>query len=1052
MSARLCAVAAILVMLLANLPAHTALAVSPNIVISQVYGGGGNSGATYTHDFIELFNLGATPVSLNGWSVQYTSATGTGNFGANSGQLTELPDISLAPGQYLLIQEGQGSGGTTPLPAPDVIDSSPIAMSATGGKVALVNSTTPLGCNGGSSPCSPAALATIVDLVGYGSANFFEGSGATPAPSNTTAVLRGGNGCIDTDQNATDFSVAAPLPRNSASPLSPCGEPQPTDPAGSGSATPSLVVAGGQTLLTVAIIPGANPPSTGLSVVVDLASIGGSPAQGFFDDGSNGDVTAGDNIFSYAATVDPSTTPGTKTLPVTITDAESRTGSASILVTIPAPFTPIHAIQGASHQSPLQDLVVPTAGIVTARTGNGFYLQEPVPDGDDATSEAIFVFTNAFPTVEIGDSVAVTGNVAEFRPGGAASGNLTTTELTSPVIRINSSGNVLPAPVIIGEGGRIPPLSVIDNDSTGSVEAGSIFDPVEDGIDFYESLEAMRVAVNNAVAVGPTNAFGEIAVVGDGGALAAVRTTRAGIVIQPGDFNPERIILDDVLMDTPEVATGATFAIIEGVLDYSFGNFKLLVQSLGAETPSTLERETASPAPPYQLAVATFNVENLSSGDPPEKFATLAALIVGNLQSPDLIAVEEIQDNSGPTDNGVVNADQTFAALIGAIQAAGGPLYDFRQLDPVNNADGGQPGGNIRVGFLFRTDRGLTFVDRPGATATTAAGVVPGAGGAELTFSPGRIEPEAAAFNDSRKPLVGEFTFRGETLFVVANHFNSKGGDNPLFGAAQPPLLASEVQRLQQAQLVNDFVDSILAIEPDAHVIVLGDLNDFQFSPVLDVVKDGVLVNLIDSLPLSEQYTYVFDGNSQVLDHTLVSNPLALRPYLYDIVHVNAEFPVDARASDHDPQVAFLCFDTTPPTLSVSASPNVLWPPNHKYVTVNITANVADDDDPQPVVELISATSSESDDGLGDGDTENDIQSVDGFTINLRAERGDKKAGRTYTLTYRATDGCGNSVDAQATVIVPANQGKVKSEVVTGSGVPDTAGQLYRQFLPQVEQ
>ncbi|HET7087488.1 MAG TPA: lamin tail domain-containing protein, partial [Anaerolineae bacterium] len=206
--------------------AQTAQAVSPNIVVSQVYGGGGNTGATYTHDFIELFNRGGTSVSLAGWSVQYASATGTGNFGANAAMITELPAITLVPGQYLLIQEAQGAGGTTPLPTPDVIDTTPIAMAATGGKVALVNTTTPLGCNGSSTPCSPAALAQIVDLVGYGNANFFEGAGATPAPSNTTSVSRVSGGCTDTDNNNADFFAAAPAPRNTASPFNHCEAPR----------------------------------------------------------------------------------------------------------------------------------------------------------------------------------------------------------------------------------------------------------------------------------------------------------------------------------------------------------------------------------------------------------------------------------------------------------------------------------------------------------------------------------------------------------------------------------------------------------------------------------------------------------------------------------------------------------------------------------------------------------------------------------------------------------------------------------------------------------
>ena len=136
--------------------------------------------------------------------------------------ITELPNISLAPGQYLLIQEHQGSGGTTSLPAPDVTDATPISMSATGGKVALVNTTTPLGCNGSPTPCDQTALATIVDLVGWGAANFFEGSAAAPATNNSTAVLRADNGCTDTDDNSADFTTGTPNPRNTASPLHVC--------------------------------------------------------------------------------------------------------------------------------------------------------------------------------------------------------------------------------------------------------------------------------------------------------------------------------------------------------------------------------------------------------------------------------------------------------------------------------------------------------------------------------------------------------------------------------------------------------------------------------------------------------------------------------------------------------------------------------------------------------------------------------------------------------------------------------------------------------------
>lgn len=179
-----------------------AFAASPDVVISQVYGGGGNTGATYKNDFIELYNRGSTPVSLNGWSVQYASATGS------SWQVTSLTNVTLQPGQYYLVREAAGAGGTASLPTPDATGS--ISMSSTAGKVALVTSTTALSCG-----AACATNAAVRDYVGFGTtANNYEGSGPTAAPSNTLAVLRAGNGATDTDSNVADFATGAPNPRN----------------------------------------------------------------------------------------------------------------------------------------------------------------------------------------------------------------------------------------------------------------------------------------------------------------------------------------------------------------------------------------------------------------------------------------------------------------------------------------------------------------------------------------------------------------------------------------------------------------------------------------------------------------------------------------------------------------------------------------------------------------------------------------------------------------------------------------------------------------------
>jgi predicted extracellular nuclease len=884
-------VSALLLGMVAGLPG-TAGAVSPDIVVSQVYGGGGNSGAPYSNDFIELFNRGDAPVDLAGWSVQYASAAGTGNFTATALSGT------LAPGQYFLVQQAAGSTPTNPLPTPDATGG--IAMSATAGKVIVANTATALACNGGSTPCSPEQLAQIVDLVGYGNANFFEGAAAAPALSNTTGGQRAAGGCTDTDQNVADIAAAAPTPRNTATPVAPCG----------GDAAPALASttpANGATNITRA----ANVTIT-FTEAVDVAGDWFSITCA-----SSGDHAAAVAGGPTTFTLDPATdfdfseacTVTVAAAAVTDQDAEdppdTMTADATFGFTTAAPPPPsaaIHDIQGATHTSPRAGTAVTTLpAIVTARLSNGFYLQDPMPDADDRTSEAIFVFTSSAPTVAIGDEATVSGNVVEFRPGGTGGvDNLTLTEISSPVVTVLSSGNPLPLPTIIGDGGRVPPSTVIDDDGF------AVFDPSSDGIDFYESLEAMRVQVNDAIATGPTNDFGEVSVVGDDGARAGQRTARGGVVVTPGDFNPERIFLDDTIVGpTPDVNVGDGFSgPAVGVMDYSFGNYKLYLTSPLTRLDRGLVREVAAPAGPGELTVATFNVENLHPGDPPAKFAGLANVIVNHLRSPDIIALEEIQDNNGPTNDSVTAANLTLDALVAAIDAADpapGPTYQYRQINPVDDQDGGQPGGNIRVGFLFRTDRGVAFVDRPGAGSLDAVSVVAGPSGPELTFSPGRVDPTNPAWANSRKPLAAEFRYRGETFFVVVNHFNSKGGDDPLFGRTQPPIRVTDAQRLAQAGVLATFIDAIADLDPDADVIALGDFNDFEFAETLDPL-DEHLTSLIDTLPADEQYTYVFEGNSQVLDHIMVSDAALARQRNFDAVHVNAEF--FEQTSDHDPSVA----------------------------------------------------------------------------------------------------------------------------------------------------
>lgn len=299
--------------------------VSPNIVISQVFGGGGVAAASpFKNDFIEILNRGTAPVSLNGWSVQFSFA------GSTSWATTPLPNVTLAPGQYFLVQQAMsanGSGAT--LPTPDAIGS--INMHPIDGKVAIVNNTVAL------SGACPASNPTIVDLLGYGNGGCFEGITPVSGMGITVSANRNGSGCVDTDQNSADFTVAPPFPRNTGSVPAQCA-PVTQPLSGSGSANPNVVTPNSPVLLTVRVTPADTPPSTGIAVASDLSNIGGSSNQVFFDDGTNGDVTPADNIFSFNYTVPMGVSGGTRTLPVNISDAQSRNAVTVIFLNINAPF------------------------------------------------------------------------------------------------------------------------------------------------------------------------------------------------------------------------------------------------------------------------------------------------------------------------------------------------------------------------------------------------------------------------------------------------------------------------------------------------------------------------------------------------------------------------------------------------------------------------------------------------------------------------------------------------------------------------------------------
>jgi uncharacterized protein len=297
---------------------------------------------------------------------------------------------------------------------------------------------------------------------------------------------------------------------------------------------------------------------------------------------------------------------------------------------------------------------------------------------------------------------------------------------------------------------------------------------------------------------------------------------------------------------------------------------------------------------PSQLTVATFNVENL---DPKKeavskvdgntvrnvdddvqsgKFVALANQIVTNLKTPDIIALQEVQDNDGAELSSAVDANLTAKTLTDSIESAGGLTYQYQEISPKNGEDGGQPGGNIRVSFLFNPQRVKLeklerFADDP-------------------------------AFSESRKPLVGEFTFNNIPLTLINNHFASKSG-----GAA------SDTKRIAQARIVNKFVVNRLTTDSKANIIVLGDLNDTPNSQPIKVLAGTNLKNLVDSIPLADRFSFIFRGSKEQIDQILITQNLFSNgnPEI-EAVHINAG--MRDSASDHDPVIARF-------TLSASGNP-----------------------------------------------------------------------------------------------------------------------------------
>ncbi|KAI0059548.1 DNase I-like protein [Artomyces pyxidatus] len=589
-------------------------------------------------------------------------------------------------------------------------------------------------------------------------------------------------------------------------------------------------------------------------------------------------------------------------------------------------------IQGPAFQSPFAGQTLQNiTGVVSAKTTNSFWLAGPA-SSDIRASHGIRVFTSSktiLGNVTVGDAISLSARVAEFRSSSDPN-DLFGTELDSPTNITHLSTNNTITPIVLGVD-RSPPTqaySALDTGPDGWLNVpgnvsliertNATLVPAKYGLDFWESLEGTLVTVPQPVSLEFPNSFGEFWVRGKWHVTGL--NSRGGLSITIGpdnvpDANPETVIIGAPLDGTknPNVALGTTLSDITGVVLFQFGFFYIL--------PTTAPTVLTSPnftVPPTTLkaeknvcviTIGDYNIENMAPTSP--SLPIVAGQIVSHLLTPDIVFLQEIQDNSGPTNDGTVSANVTLSTMANAIFNASGNAteYSWLDIDPVDGQDGGQPGGNIRQAYLYNPKKfSLVPNSTAGGSLDATKAIIGKHGHVELTFNPGRIDPNNTAWASSRKPLVAHWeTPSGHRFFTINHHGTAKSGSSSTEGDARPPVNLLVDQRTAQVTEIANFVESILHLDPFAAVIVAGDFNEFAqtrsvFRPLAPLMFEADVVAGITPV---ERYTYVFDQNCEQLDHIFVSPAVAVGGVEVEHVHVNNWGPtLDGRASDHDPSVA----------------------------------------------------------------------------------------------------------------------------------------------------
>lgn len=916
------------------LAAPAARAESPDIVISQVYGGAGGSGATYANDFVELFNRGSTTVSLTGKSVQYASTTGTGTFAANS---VTLVSGSLEPGGHYLVKMAGGATGA-PLPTADATGTVP--MSGTAGKVVLVDSTSGLGCNGSSTPCSASQLSLIRDLVGYGlTTNFFEGSGPTGTLSTTTAALRKSNGCTDTDVNADDFSVVTPSPRNTSSTATPCSGPD------SAPTVTSTVPSDGGTLpmtgdLSVTFSEPVNVTGTWFTLSCTSsasvsATVTGGPSA--FTLNPDTDLVAGESctLTVLAAQVSDQDTND----PPDAMAADNVTG-----FTVQDPcalgFTPIAAIQGTGPTAAITGTVT-TRGVVSAdfegaEAVGGFYLQDPTGDADPATSDGIFVYTGDADLVAQGQVVRVTGYARERYGQTTLNGsNSDASPVTAGGVYACGTGSTSSTDVALPF-----PSSTTPEQYEGMLVRFHQTLVIADSADFDRYGELTLAAP----ASGEPRLFMGTEVQAPGPAALAVTAANALSSVLLDDAadgqNPSALRHPDGTPLTMNhlFRNGDSIAAATGILGYDYSAYRLYPTAAATYTATNPRPSVPSGG---ALRVVSVNASNYFltgdgaglcgpdkdmgcrgwDADQPNEFPRQRAKLLSALNAldADIIGLTEAENTTGV---------EPLADLVADM-----PGWSYIDTGTIGT-------DAIRSGLLYRT-AAVTPIGRYAVLDATV----------DARFVDTANRPTLAqAFRESAT---------GQILTVAVNHFRSKGpacAGDPDAGDGQGDCNGT---RTLAARALMDWLATDPTGSGSADVLVIGDLNAYsQEDPVAAMISGADdtagtgddFTDLFGSAPAGSRYSYVFDGQAGSLDHALVSGHLAPRVSTAAVWHVNSDEPdllnydttfkpaaqealyaADPyRFGDHDPLVIGIDPPAPPPDVSPSPTPTTTPTPTAK--------------------------------------------------------------------------------------------------------------------------